>query len=370
MSPRSNSSKKNRKAGSGNASPRISWDLGTAYDLFMSLNVLHEPDRHGLRASWAAGVRSRLSPSERRTLETAHALNFYPLRWIYALPDPKDASIAIQVLRQTLPADRLPALTLHGNEPSEFIEILQSVAARHSWDEQDQEALRGAFRQSKHEIPRPKMLVKILDAWSAPEIFGENYLAALQAYQEAFFGEEEKQISPVLKESLENAQQLAERLPLDDLVDELSQGVHLEELMDRSEVVLVPSYWISPLILFEKIGSEKSVLIFGGRPPDISLVAGELVPDNLIRMLKAMADPTRLRILHYLAQGELTPSQLARRLRLRAPTVTHHLNTLRLAGLVHLTLEAKGERHYAARLEVLNSLDASLREFLESDQEK
>lgn len=370
MSSSPNSFRKNRPDDAGKGSPRISWDLGTAYDLFMSLNVLHEPDRHGLRASWAAGVRSRLSPSDRRTLETAHALNFYPLRWIYALPQPKDASSAIQVLRQTPAADRLAALTLRGNEPSEFLEILQSVAARHSWDDRDQDELRNAFRQSKGEVPRPKILVKVLDAWSAPDTFGENYLAALQAYQNAFFAEEEKQFAPILKESLENAQRLAEHLPLDDLVDELSQGVHLEELADTSEVVLVPSYWISPLILFEKIGPEKSLLLFGGRPPDISLVAGELVPDHLIRMLKAMADPTRLRILRYLAKGEMTPSQLARRLRLRAPTVTHHLNTLRLAGLVRLTLEAKGERHYAARLEVLDSLDASLRDFLESDQEK
>lgn len=42
---------------------KLYWDFGTAYDLFLSLHVLHEPDIFGLKASWAAGVRSRI-PSE------------------------------------------------------------------------------------------------------------------------------------------------------------------------------------------------------------------------------------------------------------------------------------------------------------------
>jgi hypothetical protein len=44
-------------------SPLITWDSGTAYDLFVSLRVLHEPDKFDLRASWAAGVRSRSLPA-------------------------------------------------------------------------------------------------------------------------------------------------------------------------------------------------------------------------------------------------------------------------------------------------------------------
>ena len=40
----------------GAALPRLSFDFGTAYDLFISLQVLHYPEKFGLRASWAAGV--------------------------------------------------------------------------------------------------------------------------------------------------------------------------------------------------------------------------------------------------------------------------------------------------------------------------
>ena len=45
------------------------WDIGTAYEFFISLYVLHEPEKFGVRASWAAGIRSRSRsgpPSGRR----------------------------------------------------------------------------------------------------------------------------------------------------------------------------------------------------------------------------------------------------------------------------------------------------------------
>ena len=48
---------------------KIHWDIGTAYDLFISLRVLQEPEQYGVRASWAAGVRSRMSVEHRNVLE-------------------------------------------------------------------------------------------------------------------------------------------------------------------------------------------------------------------------------------------------------------------------------------------------------------
>jgi DNA-binding transcriptional ArsR family regulator len=83
-----------------------------------------------------------------------------------------------------------------------------------------------------------------------------------------------------------------------------------------------------------------------------------------MRALKALGDPTRLRILRYLMAEPLSPAQLARRLRLRAPTVIHHLDRLRMAELVHLTLEIGGERRYAARPDAVTSILSVLEEFL------
>ena len=42
--------------------PALMWDWGTAYDMFVSLAVLHDPARFGVRRAWAAGVRAPSAP--------------------------------------------------------------------------------------------------------------------------------------------------------------------------------------------------------------------------------------------------------------------------------------------------------------------
>ena len=72
-----------------------------------------------------------------------------------------------------------------------------------------------------------------------------------------------------------------------------------------------------------------------------------------------------MKILRYLAAEPHTPAQLSRNLRLRAPTVIHHLNALRLAGLVHLTVEPGGDKRYAMRTEMVKDTCDNLQEFLQ-----
>ena len=49
---------------------------------------------------------------------------------------------------------------------------------------------------------------------------------------------------------------------------------------------------------------------------------------------KALADPTRRRILELLAQGELTAGEIAAQFDMTKPSVSHHLNILKAADLV------------------------------------
>jgi len=349
--------------------PRLSWDVGTAYDLFMSLDVLHNPGHFGLRASWAAGVRSRLSAEERKTLEDAEKVIHVPFHWIYTLPEPKDATSVLWALRQLPAEERLPKLTWLSDLPGDVGQILKRVKQRGDWDEADVDTIKACFQESEKRKEKIKELEDILAVWIDAAAFGERFLVALQSYYQAFFAEEERHIAPALKSAQERARELAEQLSLVELLEQLSQGLHIPHLLSASELVLVPSYWITPLVIANKLDETRAIMIFGARPANESLVPGEVVPDALLRMLKAIADPTRLRILRYLAHEQLTQSEISRYLRLRAPTVTHHLNALRLAGLVHLTLDAHTEKRYAARLEAVRSMLSLLDEFLQTEDE-
>lgn len=57
--------------------------------------------------------------------------------------------------------------------------------------------------------------------------------------------------------------------------------------------------------------------------------------DKVVAYHKALADPTRLRMLILLAGGEMSGLELAERLYLTPATITHHAAKLREASLIH-----------------------------------
>jgi DNA-binding transcriptional ArsR family regulator len=301
-------------------------------------------------------------------LETSTSLFYVPLHWIHALPPPKDSATALWTLGQMPPADRLPALALRHDTPLEIKEILLHVAARQAWGKQDEQALRAVYgRKGEAKYCYPSQDVPtILDCWANAESYGDRYLEALRAYQVSFFAEEENRIRPALQDALTRAQDLEERMPLPDLLEELTQGMRFSELSGLKELVLIPSYWCTPVSYIVKLDLQQEIWSFGARPVTASLEPGEIVPDEILRALRALADPTRQRILRYLAEQPLTQAQLARRLRLRAPTITHHLRELRMAGLVRLMMEgmAGKNKHYSARTEAIDHVLDALSKFL------
>jgi DNA-binding transcriptional ArsR family regulator len=345
---------------------RFHWSNGTAYDLFASLMVLHDPERFGVRPSWAAGVRSRLSIPQRQVLEICSTAIGLPVHWLYTLPAPLDSEIAIEYLQQIPIPRRLPLLGSMPRFSSEHIGFLNSIHQRKTWDKNDLESLKDIYQKSHLDLPRSAILENILTVWAQADELGEAFLDALQAYYQVFFIDEEQRIKPALKAGIQHARQLALEKPLSELLENLTQGIRFRELDDVEEITLVPSFWLSPLIILSQVKPGHRVLVFGARPPDVSLVPGDIVPEMLLRGLKTIADPTRLRILRYLVEQPRTPTELASLLRLRAPTVTHHLSALRLAGLVRLIIGGQDDRRYAARPEAIAHLSVSLEAFLNS----
>jgi DNA-binding transcriptional ArsR family regulator len=332
----------------------------------MSLEVIHNPDHFGLRGSWAAGVRSRLPAAARETLQQIYKA-FYKgcYYWIYTLPEPKDGATVLKALTEMTPAERLRALILHPGIQQELREAFESVSAGQAGVDIDPKALQACLPSNK---PSRKDIADILEVWAHPQEWGERFLTALQAYYEVFFAEEEIRIRPALQAAVKRVQTLAAEMDVPTLISEISEGIHFAETLDVEELVLIPSFWTTPLVTYIRLSKALMLFIFGARPGNASLVPGEAVPDALFLALKALADPTRLRILHYLTSEPLTPAQLSRRLRLRAPTVVHHLRALRLAGLVHLTIESGKKVSYTARPEGVQATFEALQDFLVQDE--
>ena len=65
-------------------------------------------------------------------------------------------------------------------------------------------------------------------------------------------------------------------------------------------------------------------------------------PFNAPDTFRAIADPTRRRILDLLRTADRSPGDLAGQFRLSRPSISQHLRTLRLAGLVREQRRGKG----------------------------
>jgi len=82
------------------------------------------------------------------------------------------------------------------------------------------------------------------------------------------------------------------------------------------------------------------------------------------RLLKALADPTRLRILSLLSrhEGEVCVFEIVESFTLEQPTISHHLRILRDAGLVDCRKKGLWAYYYVRRealsraIDVINSL--------------
>jgi len=356
----------------------IHWDLGTAYDFFISAFVLKEPKRFGVRSSWASGMRARLQTEDREILDASLMVLDVPAEWILSLPQPKNVESCLMALAQIPAKERLARLAGRSMNNGEYVQeqqLLQSVSLKGSWSGDDLaqfRELRISQTKARAHVPDAEDLMLILGAWAEAEAFGEQYLHALRSYYDVFFKEEERRIASKLKLALEHAQLRAKALSSVDLIEEISQGIRYDEMPNIKELTLVPSYWIDPLVKIHRIGETHRLWVFGARPAEDSLVPGDPIPDALRTSLKALADPTRLRILRYLKQEPLPLAELAKRLRLRIPTVTHHILALRLAGLVliHVQSADKGARRkFSVRSDGLEETVQSLKAFLEVDRE-
>ena len=349
--------------------PKLLWDVGTAYDLFQSLTVLHHPEKFNVRKAWTAGMRARLTPESRETLQVSEHLLHSPLAWVHSLPEPKNAETVLWSLGRIPAAERISVLSSGHKKGHESARaLLKRVSDRRAWSEEDLQLLCSLYGcgEKKH-APSVETVRIMLQQWANAESFGEGLLEAIRNYVEVFFGEEERRIQPALDRGVARAKELAERISFGDLLEELSHGLRFDPAIGTEELVLVPSFWITPLMRWDGVDNRRTILLFGARPADASVVPGETVPDALILALKGLADPTRLKILRLLASEPMAAADLAKRLRLRTPTVMHHLRALRLAGLIQITFPSKSKKEknlYAFRPSAMAEAAEMLRGYL------
>jgi ArsR family transcriptional regulator len=89
--------------------------------------------------------------------------------------------------------------------------------------------------------------------------------------------------------------------------------------------------------------------------------------EQLARMLKALADPSRLSIFNMLMEGVQCNCEIAERLGFSLSLISHHLRVLHEVGLVQSERDAQDARwiYHSIDQEALARLDAATRHLLD-----
>jgi DNA-binding transcriptional ArsR family regulator len=333
----------------------LEWDLGTAYEMLNSLHTILRPKEHGVPAPWAAGVRKRLSQQSQIDLKLFFSqpfgyLGYTPMHLVHSMDKPKDVRRFLDLL-ESIPSDDFSHRIHLPIGDDALISIIEKAASGTPVTEVEiEEYRRVVARSSGRSIPNAADIRRFLSEMSDPVNTKKRYLSLLREYQAVFFAEEEQRVRPVLEKMLADAQKLSKKTTVPDLIERLSNGFTISPDIDLKRLVLVPSIWLHPFVLRFELADSELFVGWGAHPVGYRLVPGEIVPDQALLVLRALSDPTRLRLLRLLSAEPRSPQSLAIELKLSLPTVSHHMRELRVAGLVRIELAGKGrENKYTVR---------------------
>jgi DNA-binding transcriptional ArsR family regulator len=355
----------------------LGWDWGAAYEILLSTETMMRPKIHGLSAPWAAGVRKRLSSRAQAEFKAFFGPPFglfayTPLHIPLELDHPKSVGSLLDSM-EAVPDDefmrRLHWPLVGGNAALGIVgkALSGTMPTEAEVDEYRKFVGRARILPPPTIAETRPLFQDMLDPASAKK----RWLSVMREYQAAFFAQEEERLAPVLARMADDAREMSRSMSVTDLIERLSNGFTISEESDLARLVLVPSVWCHPYVVNVPFAERALLLAWGSHPAGYRLAPGESVPDQAVLVLRALSDPTRLRLMRLLASQPRSPQALARELKLTLPTVSHHMRELRLAGLVRLEaqlLERGRETKYAVRWQSAERAFSELSHFVAGDE--
>lgn len=361
---------------------RVSFDVSTVYDFILGLTELMRAEPHassiGERQRAAAKMGSafvgELQALFGRNIEDSSFiqspyLDQIPhldigglLGVVYRVPSPRTVPDFLEYVA-ALPAARLLGLlasNIDGSAPTTSWPLLiERVASGEQLLTRDKQI----FAEYLSELPASYQEY-IRGVLANPSRMQDELLRLLRHYYEQFFAAEAEHIGPGLRRAARAHQSLLGTLPTSELIVQITNGVRVPQETNVPRVILAPSYLIAPYVYLLTL-PDALVIIYAALPEQEERRDDLVLDAATLLRLKAFSDETRLKILRLLTREPQRTQDLAKRLDLTAPTISHHLTQLRIAGLVQIHMTQDMRQVYAVRPEVVNELFSALRSYLE-----
>ncbi len=340
----------------GSRAYELLFDRRTAWDFLISAGSgdAMESDLLPGDRQWLSDSRASLTDEQRSTLDWAFSFTnpsaFHGLAAVLVdHPDARRAADVLAVLRDTDP-HRLAVAMLRDSVDTDAPDALLIAAVDGDADalarvdpmlcEDDNEAMRRFLAAPAAAIERTHFA---LSAWLSRFSPIEDRLERLGAADVAL------------------RQPEVRSLPPDEAVERITGGLRYFAEARIRRVILAPSYFARP---FNMVFQGSDWRLFCYPIGDAVLESDSAVPPaSMVRLFRALGDPTRLQILRLLRDRDWYLTELAVQLQLSKPTMKHHLALLRAAGLATVTVEG-GLTYYSLRRERLDEGGTELRRYL------
>lgn len=295
------------------------------YELVISLQAfVHQPNHKTLDVGidWVRNVKSRLQPELAKQLSSSTARKNVRDGFIDVLlvqsPNKQEVEGFLQWISSLSPGDMYELLVIAGVDPAG--ENLGNLEERR-------------------------------DAW----------VGVLRGWNEGYFSQLDGAIIQGLHEEADRLCELRAHLSSNELVRTATHGLHVNEDTQVERVLLIPQYHYRPWNVTSQLGS----LVIDFYPADfLPLAVGE-PPKSLTRLVKALGDESRLRILRYIAaEGPSAFTDIVQFSGLAKGTVHHHLVALRAAGLVWLFTDMGENRKYQVDEKTIDDISNLVKGFV------
>jgi DNA-binding transcriptional ArsR family regulator len=335
--------------------PRIEFDARQAYDFVVSLMVDFTPEVLPDDAAWMESSRASLSDGTRRDLrrtlghgdeKIAAGMGLVPL--IVADDRVRTAADVVALAgRATVP--QLIALTCE----MEHLPAASSLAERAVVGDT---AATGELVALFPASARPGIERLVGD----PDGEMRALRRVLRAWRERYEAVEARVARMTERDAAARRAEVA-GMTTADAVERVTGGVRFGGDPGVQRVILAPTYFGRP---YNFLFGAQDWRMYAYPIADSSLDGDpDAVPGATVRLFKALGDDSRLRILRLLSGGDLYLTEIAERMGLSKPTVSHHMVLLRAAGLVTVT-ETGGLTYYTLRRDRLADATPDLQRLL------
>jgi DNA-binding transcriptional ArsR family regulator len=199
-----------------------------------------------------------------------------------------------------------------------------------------------------------------------PNDMGERMQEAvrmLSRWNDIYFSQIDPLWLEVAKEDAKRRREEAEggKLAAESIVEVATGGIVLEADQQLQDVVLAPAVHFRPLNTYA-IYKTLGLILYPVDPP----ADADGPPPQLMRMTRALADESRIRILRFLAPAARSFTEVVAHTGLSKGTVHHHLVGLRAAGLIrtHINGEQQNQERFSIRPDGVSECTEFLRGYI------